>query len=126
MVRNIWVVVAVSAGGVALVVALVLTITRAHTRPSSPSTTPVWLRFTSGSGYSDSRVVWRGSTAWLATASGTTNVANRVRIYRWNGAGWRLVGVVDVPDIPSIREGGFVTGALVTRSGAPDFTLNTS
>jgi hypothetical protein len=85
----------------------------------------VRLNFTPSSGYADSGVVRRSGHAWLATASGTTNVANQVRIYRWKGAGWSLTGIVNVPALPSIREGGFVTAVSLTRSGTPDFTLNT-
>jgi hypothetical protein len=125
-VRNIWVVVAVAACGVALAAGLDLILTHGRARPSTPSVTPVRLNFTPGSGYADSGVVRRAGSAWLATASGTTNVANQVRVYRWKGAGWALVGVVDVPALPSISEGGgFVTAVSLTRSGAPDFTLNT-
>src|SRR6266581_7589034 len=87
--------------------------------------TPVRLSFTPGSGYSDTGVVWRAGSAWLATASGTTNVENQVRIFRWNRTGWELAGLVDVPALPSIREGGFVSAVSLTRSGPPDFTVNT-
>src|SRR5713101_8224164 len=87
--------------------------------------TPVRLSFTPGSGYSDTGVVWRAGSAWLATASGTTNVENQVRIFRWNSTRWALAGLVDVPALPSIREGGFVSAVSLTRSGPPDFTVNT-
>ena len=53
----------------------------------------VRLNFTPSSGYADSGVVRRSGHAWLATASGTTNVANQARIYRWKGAGWSLTGI---------------------------------
>ena len=75
----------------------------------------VRLNFSPSSGYADSGVVRRSGHAWLATASGTTNVANQVRIYRWKGAGWSLTGIVDVPALPSIREGGFVTAGSLCR-----------
>ena len=123
--RNIWVVLAVAACGVALAVGLDLLVTHGYARTSTPAMASVRLNFTPSSGYADSGVVRRSGHAWLATASGTTNVANQVRIYRWKGAGWSLTGIVNVPALPSIREGGFVTAASLTRSGTPDFTLNT-
>jgi len=124
-VRKVGLVTAVAASGVALAVALVLITTHGHTGPITPSMTPVRLSFTPGSGYSDTGVVWRAGSAWLAIASGTTNVQNQVRVFRWDSTGWELAGVVDVRALPSIREGGFVSAVSLTRSGAPDFTLST-
>lgn len=116
---------AVAAGGVALVVAFALIATHGHGRPAALSATPVQLSFTPGSGYSDTGVVKSGKSTWLATASGTTNAVNQVRIFRWDATRWAPSGVVEVPALPSISEGGFISAVSLTRSGAPDFTLNT-
>ena len=52
---------------------------------------------------------------------------DQVRIYRWKGAGWSLTGIVNVPTLPSIREGGFVVARSQVRGlPAPRNTAGTT
>ena len=78
------------------------------------------------SGYADSGVVRRGRTAWLAAVTSTATSPNVVRVYRRTRRHWELQGVVRLPRMPAIRTGGYVAAVSVTRSGAPDFTVNTA
>jgi hypothetical protein len=84
--------------------------------------TGVWTALSSGSELHSSPIVYRGGSAWFATAISTPGGdRNVVRIYRRRRRHWTLAGLVRAREFPCIHGGPYAV-ALTGRS-TPDFTI---